>query len=82
MRDYIQVTSKKSEFSLTAGKLQLRSGKMVDHIAEQEADNMAACIHTMHECGIHLDEPDKDCLSMECRFVCPLISDEEREKVV
>jgi hypothetical protein len=51
----------------------------MDHIAEQEADNMAACRHTMHECGINLDEPDKDCENMECRFCCPLITVEEKE---
>ena len=42
-----------------------------NHIAEQENENVAACIDTMHECGINLDEPDKDCEIMECRFVCP-----------
>ena len=54
---------------------------MMDHIAEQENMenmNMAACIHTMHECGINQDEPDKDCELMECRFVCPLITLEEK----
>jgi len=52
---------------------------MMDHIAEEEHSNMAACIHTMHECGINLDEPDKDCENMECRFCCPLITVEEKE---
>ena len=45
---------------------------MMNDIAEEENGNIAACIHTMHECGINLDEPDKDCIEMECRFVCPL----------